>query len=160
MIFITLGSQKFQFNRLLRAIDELITKGDIVDDVFAQTGYSDYEPKKYDYKMFLSRDEFADVISKTDIVITHGGTGAIVGAIKSGKKVIAIPRLEKYGEHVDDHQRQIVNQFKKSDLICGVDDCDELTDAIKFAKNHQFKKYESNTQTIINSIEDFIDMAI
>ena len=157
MIFITLGSQKFQFNRLLRAIDELIAKGDITDDVFAQTGYSDYEPQKYDFKQFLSRDEFADIISKTDIVITHGGTGAIVGAIKAGKKVIAIPRLEKYGEHVDDHQKQIVWEFRKSNLIYGIDECDELGEAIKSVKSHQFDKYESNTQTIIKSIDEFIN---
>ena len=40
-IFITLGSQKFQFNRLLKAVDELC-ENQIVDaeDVFAQIGYS------------------------------------------------------------------------------------------------------------------------
>jgi len=34
--------------------------------------------------------------------------GAIIGAIKKGKKVIAVPRLAKCGEHVDDHQVQLV----------------------------------------------------
>lgn len=157
MIFITLGSQKFQFNRLLKAIDELVSRGAISDEVFAQTGYSDYEPNNYKFKQFLSREEFADVVSKTDIVITHGGTGAIVGAIKAEKKVIAIPRLEKYGEHVDNHQKQLVAEFKKSNLICGIDECDELADAIKFAKEHEFDKYESNTQKIMDSIEQYIN---
>ena len=59
MIFITLGSQKFQFNRLLQAVDELIEKGVIDDEVFAQIGYSDYEPKHFEYKQFLDREEFA-----------------------------------------------------------------------------------------------------
>lgn len=157
MIFITLGSQKFQFNRLLKAVDELVSRGAISDEVFAQTGYSDYEPNNYKFKQFLSREEFADVVSKTDIVITHGGTGAIVGAIKAEKKVIAIPRLEEYGEHVDNHQKQLVAEFKKSNLICGIDECDELADAIKFAKEHEFDKYESNTQKIIDSIEKYIN---
>ena len=44
MIFITLGSQKFQFNRLLKAVDELVAAGKIKDEVFAQIGYSDYKP--------------------------------------------------------------------------------------------------------------------
>lgn len=158
MIFITLGSQKFQFNRLLKAVDELVATGKISDEVFAQTGYSDYEPKNYEFKQFLSRDEFADIISKTDIVITHGGTGAIVGATKEGKKVIAIPRLSRYGEHVDDHQKQIVWEFRKSNLIHGIDDCNELGEAIEFVKNHRFDKYESNTQTIIDSIDEFINI--
>ena len=157
MIFITLGSQKFQFNRLLKAVDELVKQEKITERIFAQTGYSDYEPENYEFKQFLSRDEFAKVLSETDIVVTHGGTGAIVGAIKAEKKVIAVPRLEKYGEHVDDHQKQIVWQFRKGNLIYGVDDCEELSEAIEFVKNHQFEKYESNTSRIIESIEEYIN---
>ena len=116
-IFITLGSQKFQFNRLLKAVDELCEK-EIVDaaGVFAQIGYSDYLPRKYSYKKFLDRDEFSKEMGKADIVITHGGTGAIIGAVKKGKKVIAVPRLVKYGEHVDDHQLQLIKQFDEFDL--------------------------------------------
>lgn len=53
-IFITLGSQKFQFNRLLKAVDELCERGTIeAEDVFAQIGYSDYLPKNFSYKKFL-----------------------------------------------------------------------------------------------------------
>ena len=48
MIFITTGSQKFQFNRLLQKIDELVADGTIKDKVFAQSGYSDYAPKNYE----------------------------------------------------------------------------------------------------------------
>lgn len=57
-IFITLGSQKFQFNRLLKAVDELCEKGTVdAEDVFAQIGYSDYLPKNFSYKKFLDRSE-------------------------------------------------------------------------------------------------------
>lgn len=157
MIFITLGSQKFQFNRLLKAVDELIEKDVVTDEVFAQSGYSDYEPKHYKYKQFLDRDEFGEMEAKADIVITHGGTGAIIGAVKNGKKVIAVPRLVKYGEHVDNHQLQIIAQFKEQNLICGIDDCDELANALSYVAGHEFDSYVSNTQTIINSIEKFIE---
>lgn len=156
MIFVTVGSQKFQFNRLLKAVDELIEKNIIMDDVFAQTGYSDYVPKHYQYKKFLDRDEFAEAESKCDILITHGGTGAIIGAVKKGKKVIAVPRLAKYGEHVDDHQFQLISQFKGQNLICGLDDCSELEDGLKYVYEHKFDKYLSNTQTIIDSIENYL----
>lgn len=86
MIFITLGSQKFQFNRLLKEIDALILDGVIKDEVFAQTGYSDYRPKNFNFKNFLDRDEFALMMQKANLVITHGGTGAIIGAVKKEKK--------------------------------------------------------------------------
>ena len=131
-IFITLGSQKFQFNRLLIAVDKLCEKNIICgDDVFAQTGYSDYVPRNFSYNNFLDREEFSVEMGKADIVITHGGTGAIIGAVKKGKKVIAVPRRAKYGEHVDDHQLQLVGQFKELDLICECDDTNELADAIE-----------------------------
>ncbi|MFR1882877.1 PssE/Cps14G family polysaccharide biosynthesis glycosyltransferase [Blautia sp.] len=157
MIFITLGSQKFQFNRLLQAVDELIEKGVIDDAVFAQVGYSDYKPKYFEYKQFLDREEFAAQEGKCDILITHGGTGAIIGAVKKGKKVIAVPRLAKYGEHVDDHQIQLIEQFKGQNLICGLDDAAELEEGLKFVKEHKFDAYQSNTKTIIDSIERFIE---
>lgn len=157
MIFITLGSQKFQFNRLLQAVDVLVIKNVITDEVFAQTGYSNYIPVNYNYKKFLDREEFVRWEVKADIVITHGGTGAIIGAVKKGKRVIAVPRLAKYGEHVDDHQIQLIDQFKNQNLICGINDPFDLEWALEYIKTHEFESYISNTQTIINSIDDFIN---
>lgn len=157
MIFITLGSQKFQFNRLLETVDILIDKKAITDEVFAQIGYSDYKPRNYKYQEFLDRDEFVEWEEKCDILITHGGTGAIIGAVKKGKRVIAVPRLAKYGEHVDDHQIQIIEQFKNQNLICGLDSCRELEEALEFVHTHKFDEYVSNTTTIIKSIERFIE---
>lgn len=156
MIFVTLGSQKFQFNRLLKAVDELIENKVIVEDVFAQTGYSDYKPKNYSYKNFLDHEEFAVMEKKADIVITHGGTGAIIGALKKGKKVIAVPRLAKYGEHVDNHQLQLVEQFTSQNLIYSVEDCTDLGEGLKYVKNHIFAYYQSNTVTIIESIDQYL----
>ena len=152
MIFITLGSQKFQFNRLLKAVDEI----DVDDDVFAQIGYSDYKPQHYKYKQFLDRDEFENMMSKADIVITHGGTGAIIEAVKKGKKVIAVPRLKKYGEHVDDHQIQLIGEFKNLELIYACKDMD-LEKAIEIVRKTEYKSYQSNTERIIKSLEEFIE---
>lgn len=157
MIFVTLGSQKFQFNRLLIEIDRLVEEGKITEEVFAQTGYSDYEPKNYEYKNFLDRDEFSDIMSKCDKVITHGGTGAIIGAVKKEKKVIAIPRLAKFGEHVDDHQMQIVEQFNEMNLICGINEISELNGSLIKINNMKFNTYVSNTNNVINSIIDYIE---
>ena len=157
MIFVTLGSQKFQFNRLLKAIDELIAEGKITDEVFAQTGYSDYVPQHYRYKPFLDREEFAECEGKADIIVTHGGTGAIIGAIKKGKKVIAVPRKAMYGEHVDDHQMQLVGQFKELNLICDCEKVDELDKAIEYVKNAEFATYKSITEAVVSSIEKFIE---
>ena len=156
MIFVTLGSQKFQFNRLLIEIDRLIEEGKITEKVFAQTGYSDYKPKNYKFNKFLNRDEFNDIMSKCDKVITHGGTGAIIGAIKKRKKVIAIPRLSEFGEHVDDHQLQITKQFSDMNLSRSINKIDELEECLVEIEKLKFNFYVSNTKNILDSIEDFI----
>lgn len=160
MIFITLGSQKFQFDRLLKKIDELIEDGTIKDEVFAQIGYSDYNPINYEYKEFLNRDEFLETMKKCNVVITHGGTGAIIGAIKNKKSVIAVPRLAKYEEHVDDHQIQIIKQFDEMDIISPCYNIDELEKCINEIDRFNGKEYVSNTKKIINSIEEFLDEII
>lgn len=156
MIFVTLGSQKLQFNRLLRKVDELLEEGIIQDEVFAQIGVSDYIPQNYSYKAFLDRDEFAAVTENCDVFITHGGTGAIIGAVKRGKKVIAVPRLAKYGEHVDDHQVQLLEQFGDMGIIVSCNDVDSLDDAFEKIANVDVKPYHSNTDKIIESVELFL----
>ena len=156
MIFVTLGSQKFQFNRLLRTVDEFVGQGKITDEVFAQRGYSDYVPQNYGYKEFMSHEEFEKIMEKADLVISHGGTGAIIGAVKKGKKVIAVPRLAKYGEHVDDHQVQLLTQFEEMNIIEACYDLDSLDELIKKTKKKTYQSYVSNTENIIYSIENYI----
>lgn len=157
MIFVTVGSQKFQFNRLLEKIDELIEKGVIKEEVFAQIGVSDYVPKNYKYVDFTTQDEFNKKIDEAKLIITHAGTGVIVNAVKKGKKVIGIPRLAKYGEHVDDHQIQLIDEFKELNFIEPVYDLVDLEKALKDVEGKTFNKYVSNTDTILESIEDFIE---
>lgn len=156
MIFVTLGSQKFQFNRLLEKIDEMVAAKTITEEVFAQIGASTYLPKNYAYEKFLDREKFAETIDRCDIVITHGGTGVIIGAVKKNKKVIAVPRLAKYGEHVDDHQLQLLHQFDDLQIICACYDTEQLPEYYEKLDTMQFRPYVSNTQVIIDSIEEFL----
>ena len=160
MIFITLGSQKFQFDRLLRKVDELIENGMINEQVFAQTGHSTYVPKHFKTEAFMDRDAFAATMEKADTVITHAGTGAIIGAVKKGKKTIAVPRLAKFGEHVDDHQLQIVEQFTEMDMLEPCWDTEDLAQAYSTAMEKTYTPYVSNTHTIIADIEDYLEKSL
>lgn len=157
MILVTVGSQKFQFNRLLKKIDELIDKKVIKDEVFAQVGVSDYKPENYKYVDFMTQDEFNKRIETADMIITHAGTGVIINAVKKGKKVIAVPRLAKYGEHVDDHQIQLIKQFEELNFIEPCYELDELEIKLNKIKNEKYNKYVSNTDAIIRDIEEYID---
>ena len=105
------------------------------------------------------RFELEKYQEKADLIITHGGVGSIVSSIKLGKKVIAIPRLHQYQEHVNDHQKQIVESFSKKGYIIGINDVEELEEAIY--KAHEFipNKYETREgeNRIIKIIEQFIE---
>ena len=157
MIFVTLGSQKFQFDRLLKKLDELIEEGVITEPVTAQIGASTYEPKHYEYVRFMDREEFAATMDRCDTVVTHGGTGVIITAVKKGKKVIAVPRLAKYGEHVDDHQLQLLHQFDELQIICACYDLEEFEEKYRELGIKQYRPYVSNTHVIIESIEEYLE---
>lgn len=161
MIFVILGSQKNQFDRLLKAIDDQVLSGEIDETVFAQIGYSDYAPQHYSYRKFLDHDDFEKMEEMADLVITHGGTGAIMGALKKGKKVIAVPRRFDLGEHNDDHQIQIVRQFAQTGVITCCEDTDTLGDVIKEVRSGTCQEYHaayrSNTAGYLDEISAYID---
>lgn len=157
MMFVTVGSQKFPFDRLLRAADELCANDAIEDGCFAQTGACTYVPRHMQYSAFLDRGEFQMRVHACDVVLTHGGTGAIIGAVKAGKKVIAVPRLARYGEHVDDHQVEIVTQFAEMGLIEPCMDVDDLAQAYARVRAKSYLAYGSNTQRFIADLGGYID---
>ncbi|MCP1111498.1 UDP-N-acetylglucosamine transferase subunit ALG13 [Lachnospiraceae bacterium PF1-21] len=156
MIFITLGSQKFQFNRLLEEVDDLVESNIMREDIFAQTGYSDYEPKNYEFTKFLDYEKYNEREKKADVVLTHGGTGAIIGAVKNKKRVIAVPRLACYGEHVDNHQIQLLKEFEEMGIILACYDIKKLGDAYNQIYSAELKPYTSKRMSVLSSIEAFL----
>lgn len=153
MILLTVGSQKFQFDRLLKEVDRLIDKKVITEEVFGQIGASRYVPVNYEYRDFIDRQEFKEKLNQADLIITHGGTGAIMTSVEAGKKVIAVPRKAEYGEHVDDHQMELINQFVEKKLICGCMEVDMLEMYIKMIRQNKLEEYQSNTEVYIQEID-------
>lgn len=121
LIFVTVGSRNYPFDRLFQKLDELYEKGVLTDIMFAQTGTSTYQPIHYEYKNFISQEEFLKKINDSDIVVSHGASGSIMKALNAGKKVIAVTRLEKYGEHINDHQIQNNEAFSSNKYVLMAD---------------------------------------
>lgn len=154
MIFVILGTQKFQLNRLLEQLDKYIEGGLIKEEVIAQIGNSDYEPHNFNYFRFLDKSEFEHYIENASLVITHSGVGSIITALNAKKPIIVFPRLEKYKEHVDNHQLDIAKAFaKKEYVLCCFED-DYLPDLIEKSMKFVFKEYVSQTEHIIKLIAD------
>ena len=157
MILVMLGTQNNSFYRLLEEIDRLIEIGKINEEVIVQAGYTKYESQNMKIIDFVSNDEIEKLEQQADCIITHGGVGSIIGSIEKGKKVIAVPRLKQYGEHVNDHQLDIVESFDKLGYIIGITDVSQLEKALKRVKEFEPKKYIQNTGNIIKIVENFID---
>ena len=148
MVLITVGTQKQEFNRMF----ELVRKSKELkkEELIVQRGYTKCNnSKRIKAFDFIPLEQMEEYISKADIIISHGGVGTIFSAIKRGKKVIAIPRLEKYGEHINDHQIEICEELEKEGYILyykdGIDDLDKLINKLKTT---QFKKYSSDNNYI------------
>ncbi|MED9979112.1 MAG: PssE/Cps14G family polysaccharide biosynthesis glycosyltransferase [Bacilli bacterium] len=157
MILITLGTQDKQFTRLLDMVQKEIDKGNINDKVIVQAGHTKYDSKDMEIFDLIDREKFSELISKCDILITHGGVGSIITGLQNNKKVIVAPRLAKYDEHMNDHQIQITDNFSKAGYILPLYECDDLGEVLKKVKNFTPKKFKSNTEHMIKIISDYID---
>lgn len=157
MIFVALGTQKFQFNRLLKAMDELIEKGLIYESVFAQVGYSTYKPVNFSSAKMLSQEQFHSMITECSLLVTHGGVGTIMNGLKYEKKIIVCPRLKYYNEHIDDHQLDIAKKYEQLEYVISCYDIANLGECIIRAKSFtsKYKKNKSNNN-ILNLINKFI----
>lgn len=154
MIFVTLGTQKFQMNRLVEAVDKAALK--IKEEIFIQTGSSTYKPVNCQYKSFLDSEEFNEYIKKCSVLITHSGVGSIMSGINLRKPVIVVPRLAQFHEHVDDHQIEIAEAFASKKCVIYCKDLEKLTAYIEKSKKFKFEPYIVRGGKIEDIVMDFI----
>ena len=157
MILVVLGTQDKQFKRLLENVDKQIENGNIKDKVIVQAGQTKYNSNNMEIFDLIPTPEFEKLIDDADLIITHGGVGTILSAIKKEKKIIAAPRLAKYMEHHNDHQKQIIEEFKKLGYLLDYNDGDDLGKIIKASKKFKPKKFKSNTKNMIKLLDNYID---
>lgn len=149
MIFVTVGTHEQQFNRLIKKIDQLKKDGHIKDDVFIQTGFSNYIPESCDWKKFLSYEEMIQKIKDAKIVITHGGPSSFILPLQYGKTPIVVPRMKKYDEHVNDHQVEFCRKYNSlNNNIIVVVNVDELNSEL-FSIVEKKTLINSNSNTLI-----------
>ena len=140
MIFVPLGTQAMDFTRCLRMLDEMILHYDIKEEVIVQMGNSNYQSEHFKIVPFLPEEEFIRHIAEASVVISHAGSGALFGAIKMHKKLIAVARLKEYHEMVDDHQTELVKKLSEGGYI--IDGTYSLVDA--WAKLEGFEPREND----------------
>ena len=114
MIFVTLGTHEQPFDRALDLVAALARR----ETVLVQHGATPPRPglSGVEWSEYLDWAPLTALMRDADVVITHAGVGSAVTAIRAGKKPVLVPRLARYGEHVDDHQLQIAERLAEFGL--------------------------------------------
>lgn len=157
MILVTLGTQDKSFVRLLKAIDKEIKDNHIKDKVIVQAGYTKYETDNMEIFDYCDPKKLDKLMKDANLIITHGGVGSILGALKHDKKVLAAARLSKFKEHTNDHQKQIIDEFVREGYILELKDFNNLNQKLKQIETFTPKKYKSNTKNLENMLKKYID---
>ncbi len=161
MIFAAVGTQKFPFNRLIKQLDGYAA-GEMLqgEEIFAQTGTCTYNPNHMNYTENLAKSDFEEKIKSCSLLITHSGVGTIISGVRAGKPVIVVPRLKKYGEHVDDHQLDIAKAFSEMGLVIMCGEEDDLYELIKKSRSFKPSGYESGRSHALKVIRAFLKDSI
>lgn len=134
MILVTVGVAGPSFSRLVREVDRLAGIGEL-DDVFVQIGTSEHEPTHCRYERFLSPRSFLELLEPAEFVITHAGCGTLNTCFAHGKKTIVVPRLARFHEAPDDHQREVVALLEELDAVLAVHDIRDLASRVRELRN-------------------------
>ncbi len=152
MIFVTLGTQDKPFKRLL----DYLENSNIDDEIIVQNGFTEYESNKLKLFKYLDKDDFDNYLKEANFIVCHAGVGTIVNCLKNDKKVLAVPRLSKYGEHQNDHQLQIANAYFQKGYILVMNDNDNFDEKLAELRNFEPKKFVSNNEIFVNKLKKYI----
>lgn len=122
------------FDRLARAVDELHRTRVAGEDFLVQLGSCTFEPRHAPFVRYLSFGEVCARIREASVVITHAGAGSTLVTLQQGKRPVVVPRLARFGEHVDDHQLGLAEKLASKGLVTVVRDEAALGPAIDAAR--------------------------
>lgn len=106
MVFVTVGNATQPFPRLLEAVQRLI-EGGTLKNVVIQAGHTAFRSNVCEVVPFFPVPAFERYLAEAELVITHGGCTQL-HVVRLGRKPVVMPRRRRYGEHVNDHQLQLV----------------------------------------------------
>jgi len=155
MIFLTVGTQ-FPFDRLVKAIDDLIEQKSLAEEFFSQIGSSSYVPRNFPAVVSLDKQEFDKYIRQASCVISHAGMGTITAALQSQKPLLVMPRLAEHKEVVNNHQVAIARRFEADGHLLAAYDISELPDKFEQLKTFVPQRRCCQPQQVAQRIADYL----
>lgn len=116
MILVTVGTEKYPFNRLMEWIDRLIEDNFIdpkKEEIVIQYGSCTIVPQGVKNYSILKETDFSNLVEQARLIIAHCGEGTIDLLASLDKPFILVPRQAEYNEHVDNHQMELAKELEK-----------------------------------------------
>ena len=142
MIFVTVGTHYQGFDRLIEKMDQIAAKID--EKVIMQIGYTNYKPKNAKWFKFLEYDEINNLYKEAELIVSHAGAGTLLDSLNSKKPIIIVPRLKKFGEHIDNQQIELAEALDNTNKVVAVYDIEDLEDNLLKIENYRFEELENN----------------
>lgn len=129
MIFATVGSHPtYAFDRFLRALESLPG-----EQLVVQYGPGEPPANAATAVPWMTFAEVAEQMQRAEHVVSHAGAGTVLCAAHAGQVPIVFPRLERYGETVDDHQLELARRLAEDGRVILVESESELAAALAAA---------------------------
>ena len=131
MIFVTVGTHNQGFDRLVKAAD-LYAAG-TPEQVVIQKGASSYAPQHAESFDFAPSQRIHELSAAARVIVTHAGAGSILTSLTTAATVVVVPRLKRYGEHLDDHQLELAEALHREGKAHLLTDLAELPSLLESA---------------------------
>jgi beta-1,4-N-acetylglucosaminyltransferase len=119
VIFVTVGTHTAPFDRLIRAADSYATG--TLEEVIIQRGVSQLRTNAARSFDFCDSVQMQGIIRASRVVVCQGAD-TILDVLRAGRPILAVPRLKRYGEVINDHQVDFVRALARRKLILVLED--------------------------------------
>lgn len=150
MIFVTVGTHTDGFARLVTAMDGLAAGLD--EEVVMQVGATPYQPQSARWFSFTSQAEIEQLNARARVIVSHAGAGSIMAGLRLAKPLIVMPRLHKYGEHVDDHQTELAGALASQGSLLVAYEVEELP--ARLAEAGHFTPRLGDAKYLVNAVRN------
>lgn len=157
MILVLLGTFKIDFRRPIIAIEDAVRNGEVKEEVIVQAGHTAFSSDLLTIRDFINPKELDELYQRAEIIVTHGGVGSILRGFRMNKKIIAVPRLYKFKEHVDDHQLDILEEFSKLNYLIYWHENDTFVDVLAKARKFVPSPFVSTKKDLEGFLVNYID---
>lgn len=126
--FVSVGNAQQPFTRLLDEVARISPQ--LPQPVLVQHGHTPFAAAGCVAVDFLDPARYAEQIRTARVLVLHAGAGSVLHAIESGHVPVVVPRLARFGEHVNDHQLAFARQLAQAGRVLLVEEAAQLAAAV------------------------------